>query len=700
MTEPTRLSTHQSTLRRWFPNHEWVLLILLAVEVALFSATGRNFLTVTNAFELVRSGCEVGLLALGMTLVIITGGIDLSVGSMMGMAAITLGWLNNVAGVPIVPAIAVALAMGALGGWMNGALIARLGVPPLIVTLGTYSLFRGLAEGLTKGIINYSSFSDAFKALGNGYWLGCVPRQLPLFLLVAVGVWLLLHRSVFGRQLYALGCSKEGALHAGVPVGRRVVTTYVLSGLLAALAAVVYAARLGQAKADAGTGFELMAITAVVLGGTSIDGGKGTILGTMLGLAAIVMLENGLRLAGQQAEASQVMIGVLLLVAILGHRFGTGGRAGAVASTSRDSCEEFEMKNYQVAILSVAMLLSALIVAGSNKKVAEQMSLLSAAPPVAATQRAGAPPPPPPAKKLTIALMPKNKGEPYFLSCKKGADEAVAALGGQVEFLWDGPANPDPSKQNEVIDAWITRGVDVIAASVENKEAISTVLKKARAKGIKVICWDADAVADARDFMVQQATPEGIGTALMDEAARVMGNKGTFAIVTASLTAANQNEWIVYIKKRLAAKYPDIKLATIEPSEGKRDVAMTRTSALLKANPDVKLVMGIAAPAVPGAAEAVVQSGRKDVKVIGLSLPSLCREFIHKGVVDCIVLWNTVDLGYLTVHAARALAQGDIKAGSTTMEAGRLGKIEIAGDQVLLGKPFVFNKDNVDQFDF
>ena len=697
MNEPTRLSTHQSPLRRWFPNHEWVLLVLLAAEIAIFSATGRNFLTVTNAFELVRSGCEVGLLALGMTLVIITGGIDLSVGSMMGLAAISLGWMNNVAGLPILVAIALALLIGAAGGLVNGTLIARLGVPPLIVTLGTYSLFRGLAEGLTKGIINYSSFSDAFKSLGNGYALGYVPRQLPLFALVAAAIWLLLHRGIFGRQLYALGCSKEGALHAGVPVGRRLIQTYLLSGLLAALAAVVYAARLGQAKADAGTGFELMAITAVVLGGTSIDGGRGTILGTLLGLAAIVMLENGLRLAGAQAEASQVMIGVLLLIAILGHRLGRGSKS---AAPTLDSGEEVEMKNYQAAILSVAMRLSALIVAGSNTKVAQQLSNLAAAPPAAPSQRAAQPAPPPPAKKLTIAMMPKNKGEPYFLSCKKGADEAVTGLNGEVELLWDGPANPDPSKQNEVIDAWITRGVDVIAASVENKEAISTVLKKAKAKGIKVICWDADAEAEARDFMVQQATPEGIGTALMDEAARVMGGEGTFAIVTASMTAANQNEWIDYIKKRLAAKYPKIKLATIEPSEGKRDVAMTRTQALLKANPEVKLVMGIAAPAVPGAAEAVVQSGRKDVKVIGLSLPSLCKEFIHKGVVDCIVLWNTVDLGYLTVHAARALAKGDIKAGSTSMEAGRLGKIEIAGDQVLLGKPYVFNKDNVDQFDF
>ena len=146
-------------------------------------------------------------------------------------------------------------------------------------------------------------------------------------------------------------------------------------------------------------------------------------------------------------------------------------------------------------------------------------------------------------------MMPKSKGDPYFISCTKGADDAAKELG--VELLWDGPTDLDPAKQNEVVEAWITRGVDVIAVSVENREAISTVLRKARAEGIKVVTWDADAEPDARDFFVNQATPQGIGYTLTDEAARIMGGKGEFAIITATLSAANQNEWIKYIKERL-----------------------------------------------------------------------------------------------------------------------------------------------------
>ena len=146
-------------------------------------------------------------------------------------------------------------------------------------------------------------------------------------------------------------------------------------------------------------------------------------------------------------------------------------------------------------------------------------------------------------------MMPKAKGDPYFVSCRKGAEEAAAALG--VDLIWDGPTELDPAKQNEVVEAWITRGVDVIAVSVENQAAISTVLRKARARGIKVLTWDADAEPDARDFLVNQATPQGIGETLADEAARLLGGAGEFAIVTASLSAANQNEWIRHIRRGL-----------------------------------------------------------------------------------------------------------------------------------------------------
>ena len=296
-------------------------------------------------------------------------------------------------------------------------------------------------------------------------------------------------------------------------------------------------------------------------------------------------------------------------------------------------------------------------------------------------------------------MMPKAKGDPYFISCRKGAEEAARETG--VELLWDGPTDLDPAKQNEVVEAWITRGVDVIAVSVENEVAISTVLRKARARGIKVITWDADAQQDARDFFINQATPQGIGHTLADDAARILGGKGEFAIITASLSAANQNEWIKHIKARLAEKHPGLKLVAIQPSDGDRDRAFAETQTVLKVYPAVKLVMAIAAPAVPGAAEAVQQSGRKDVKVTGLSLPNMCKPYVHAGVVESIVLWNTLDLGLPDrLRLARARPGVLLAPGTPKLEAGRLGEIEVRGDQVMLGAPFVFTRDNIDQLRF
>lgn len=686
------LKTQQPLRERLFPNNEWILLIVLIAECLIFSVTGSNFATSGNAFEITRLAVEIGLLALVMTPIIITGGIDLSVGSMMGLSAVVMGSLWRDGGVSMPVAIAITLLVGLLGGSLNAAVITKLNAPPLIVTLGTFSLFRGVAEGLTRGIENYSGFSPSYLFLGQGYVFGFIPAQLFIFVPAIIAVWWWLHRTTFGRSFYAVGFSQEGSRYAGIKVRRRLNFVYCLSGLTASLGAVIYVAHLGQAKSDAGTGYELTAITAVVLGGASIFGGRGTVLGTVLGLFAIVIMQNGLRLSGQPAELAGILTGILLVVTILLDRLSRASEAKPKYQWVSE--EEFEVKNWQVGVLSGVIVAAALIVAGSNWLLVRSIKEQNGSP--AATQttntnvRTG--------KKSVIAMMPKAKGDPYFISCKKGAEEAAKELG--AELLWDGPTDLDPAKQNEVVEAWITRGVDVIAVSVENKEGISTVLRKAREKGIKVVTWDADAEKDARDYLINQATPQGIGETLADEAARIMGGKGEFAIITASLSAANQNEWIKYIKQRLTEKYPEMKLVTIQPSDGDRDRAFQETQNVLKVYPNVKVVMGIAAPAVPGIAEAVKQSNRKDVKVTGLSLPTLCKPYIRDGIVDSIVLWNTGDLGYLTVFVSNALHTGLFKKGDKSLKAGRIGDIEVVDDEVRLGKPFIFNKENVDKFDF
>jgi rhamnose transport system substrate-binding protein len=301
--------------------------------------------------------------------------------------------------------------------------------------------------------------------------------------------------------------------------------------------------------------------------------------------------------------------------------------------------------------------------------------------------------------KLVVAFLPKAKGNAYFISAKGGADQAAKELG--VELLFDGPTDSNAAKQNEIVENWITLGVDVLAVATENKEGLSTALRKAQKQGIKVVTYDADAMPDARTFFVNQATPEGIGYALMDEAARLQNNEGEFAVITASMTASNQREWMKHIEARLKEKYPKMKLAAVRPCDDLKDKAQSEATALMSANPSLKLIMAICSPAVPGAAEAVKQAGKVGkVKVIGLGLPNENKRYVHEGVTESVILWNTADLGYLTIYAAVAVAKGTLKPGAKSFKAGSLGEFVIQGDNILLGKPFLFNKGNIDRFNF
>jgi rhamnose transport system permease protein len=297
---------------------ETLLFAVLMIEWFVFARTGANFGTQANTFEIIKFSVEIGLLALVMTPVILTGGIDLSVGSLLGLCAVCFGKLWRDAGLAWPAAALATLGIGALAGGLNALLITRLRLPPLIVTLGSFSLFRGLAEALTRGVDNFTGFPLDFLAYGQGYYGGVIPAQAPVFALAAVFVWLLVHRTTFGRSFRAIGFAPEGARYAGLPVERRVALVYALSGIFSSLAALVYVARVGQAKADAGSGYELLAITAVVLGGTTIFGGVGSVHGTLLGVATLAVLRNGLTLSDQPSELAGILTGALLLAVLAG----------------------------------------------------------------------------------------------------------------------------------------------------------------------------------------------------------------------------------------------------------------------------------------------------------------------------------------------------------------------------------------------
>lgn len=305
-------------------------------------------------------------------------------------------------------------------------------------------------------------------------------------------------------------------------------------------------------------------------------------------------------------------------------------------------------------------------------------------------------------EKIKVYLLPKKKGISYFTSCSEGAEEAAKELG-DVELVYDGPTDGSAEAAARMIEQWQLKDADVIAVSPNDPAVVGDAMKKAREAGVKVITWDADSAKDTREFLVNQATPQDIGYGLVDAMANDLGGEkavGEVAVVTATLTAANQNDWIKYIKERLP-KYPGLKLIAVKPSNEDQRLAMSVTQDLMKAYPNLKGIFAISSVAFPGAAEAVKQAGMSGkVMVTGLSTPNDMRKYVEDGTVKSVVLWNTKDLGYLTVYVAHALAKGELKEGSTSIKAGRLGDKKVVGDNVMLGQILVFTKDNIKDFNF
>ena len=311
VTAPARRSSGLRNLIR----HETALAILVAIALAVLATRSDRFFTVDNLLNQGRLMTEVGLIALAMTFVIVTGGIDLSVGSTVGMTAICLGVFWHDVGMPLPLAIVAALLVGTVGGLFNGFIITRFRVPPLIATLATLALYRGIAEGVSQAR-SVRGYPDWFAVLGRGDVLG-VPTQLWILLAAVLVSAFVLGLTTFGRTTYATGSNEIASRFSGLAVDRTKLAIYAGSGFAAALAGVILVARVSTTRSDMGSGYELTAITAVVLGGTSIFGGRGTIIGTVLGLVLMQALNNGLSLAGIKGDGTIVVIGVILILAVL-----------------------------------------------------------------------------------------------------------------------------------------------------------------------------------------------------------------------------------------------------------------------------------------------------------------------------------------------------------------------------------------------
>jgi rhamnose transport system substrate-binding protein len=300
-----------------------------------------------------------------------------------------------------------------------------------------------------------------------------------------------------------------------------------------------------------------------------------------------------------------------------------------------------------------------------------------------------------------ICLVPKVSGIPYFNASEEGAQEAADELG--VELNYTGPTEARAANQVQIIEQMTQQRCSAISVAANDPDALAPAMNSAAEAGVATSAWDADVAEDAREYFVNQATFEAIGQQLVDTMAEQTGGQGEFLVVTGSLTAPNQNAWIEEMERHIAAEYPEMSIASIEPGEEDLQTGIDVTTNYLQANPDTAGVFGITTVALPGVAEAVQQLDRAgEVPVTGLGTPNDNREYVEAGTIQEFVLWNPIDLGYLAVHVANAQATGNMPSGEgATFEAGRLGEVELIGpDEVLLGPPLVFTEENIDDYNF
>jgi len=300
-----------------------------------------------------------------------------------------------------------------------------------------------------------------------------------------------------------------------------------------------------------------------------------------------------------------------------------------------------------------------------------------------------------------IVFIPKLVGIPYFNAMEEGGKRAAKDLG--VNFIYSGPTTDSVAEQIQMVDNFITRGVDAIAVAPNDPAAISSILKKSMQNGVLTITSDTDANVDARNIFINQARPKEIGYQMMDTVANILDEKGKFAIVSGGPTAWNLNTWITYLQERLAL-YPDIELVTIRYAGEDVQRAMDVGLSIMQAFPDVEVLVGMNSTSGPGLAQAIKVAGKTgQVYATGITTPSMFREYMKEGIVPEFILWDPVELGYLTVWTAKYLLDGNSLPENQPIDVPGISTKPIYypdTKELVLGPPLVFTPENIDKYDF
>ena len=662
-----------SPAKRRFRMREFTILASVLIAIAIFGSLNPRFLGPESALAILEGATSDGLMVIGMTIVIVCGAFDMSVGSSMAFCGLVAALAMKAHG-PVALAVVAALAAGAVVGWINGTIVTRLKINPFITTLGMMSILRGVVQVITRSAPP-TGFPQSFLAIAWGTiftirlpW-GPLQVRFPVILLVAAMFAgdFLLRRLTYLRQVYFVGSNEEAARLTGIATARVKTFAFMLTGFLAGLTGVIVTSRANAIDANAGTGAELRVIAAVIVGGASLSGGRGTILGSFLGLLLMQIITTGLVFIDVAAEAQQIAVGLVLIlaavIALTGSDFGRKLRR--LLLTTRNK----KMERIISVILAIALIVVLVVKIGPHRATV-----------TAEAAKGGA--------EQHYVMISAVTGGPYWIDSKLGLYDKAKELG--VSAVFTGPPTVDVNAQIDSVNRAIAQKVDgIIMCAVA--DAVTPAIDKAIEAGIPVVCADADAPSSRRYSFIGTGNYNA-GFKGGEELAKLLGGRGEVAL----MYIPGWDNLIQRIEgyKAALAKYPDIKIVIIGNDKGSQTEAEKECRAILQAYPNLAGFGCVAAIGGQGAAVAVKQAGKAGkVKIVAMDRDEATLQFIQESVIDASIAQRTYMMTYLALQMLYDLHNNRIKF---TDDWRKIGVNPLP--PVVDTGTFVIDKSNVDSF--
>jgi ribose transport system permease protein len=597
-------------------------LTALIVLVIAMSALSGDFLTTDNLLNVGVQAAVTAILAFGVTFVIVSAGIDLSVGSVAALSATVLAWTASQAGVPVPIAVLLAVLTGAACGLVNGFLVSYGKLPPFIATLAMLSVGRGLSLVISQG--SPIPFPDSVSHLGDtlGDWL-----PVPVLVMIVLGLLtaLVLGRTYIGRSMYAIGGNEEAARLSGLRVKRQKLAIYAFSGLFAAAAGIVLAARLSSAQPQAAQGYELDAIAAVVIGGASLAGGTGKASGTLIGALILAVLRNGLNLLSVSAFWQQVVIGVVIALAVLldtaRRKAGaTPAAAGAGGGKGRQAATYVIAAVVAVAVAGATSLLHGGAEAGTKRKIGLSLSTLN---------------------------------NPFFVQIRAGAQEEARKLGVDLTVT---DAQNDASQQANQVQNFTSEGLSSVVVNPVDSDAAGPSVRSANKADIPVVAVDRGVNKADTAALVASDNVEG-GELGAEALAEKLGGKGTIVILQGQAGTSASRERGAGFAAGLK-KYPGIEVVAQQPADFDRTKGLDVMTNLLQAHPGITGVFAENDEMALGAIKALGAKAGKSVQVVGFDGTPDGLAAVRNGTLYASVAQQPKELGRIAVDNALRAAEG------------------------------------------